>query len=115
MTDINQMVIRTSLRDMFSKGYISISTIKDCLKLAKITPVGPTLDQLSVLHCVSFRDMDRELAEMIPQMVASLFDGMQISVDDLFAKPAPKAVPAEVIDITPVPEKRGLLRLLGVK
>jgi hypothetical protein len=114
MTDINQMVIRSGLRDMFNKGYLSISTIKECLKLAKITPVGSTLDQLSVLHCVHFKDMDRELAEQIPAMVAGLFDGMQPSVDDLFAKPAP-AKRTEVIDITPVPEKRGLLRLLGVK
>lgn len=116
MTDINQMVIRTSMRNMFIKGYLDICAIKECLKLANVTPHGQTMGQLQALHCVHFKDMDRELAEMMPQMVASLFDGMQLSVDDLFQKPKRTA---QVIDVTPAPDKqperRGFLKLLGVK
>jgi hypothetical protein len=115
MSDINQMVIRASMRNMFIKGYLDICAIKECLKLANITPHGQTMGQLQALHCVHFKDMDRELAEMMPEMVVNLFDGMHLSVDDLFAKPVP-ARRAEVIDITPpAPEKRGFLQMIGVK
>lgn len=113
MSNINQMVVRTALRNMFNKGYVDITTIKECLKLCGITPIGPALAQLSALHCVHFKDMDRPLAEAIPEMVAGLFEGMTLSVDDLFEKAA--QMPERIIDITPPSKGRTFLQLIGMK
>ena len=110
--DINTMVIRTSLRNMFEKGYVDITAIQKCLKLAGITPIGRELEQLGALHCVSFKDMDRGLVEIVPGMVATLFDGLTLNVSEFMAK---TAAPVER-EINPRPaEKHGFLRLLGVR
>lgn len=113
MSDINQMVIRTALRNMFNKGYVNVSTIDECLKLASITPLGETNGQLRALHCVHFKDMDRLLAEAVPSMVAELFEGITLSVDELFDKP--QVNEARTVDINPAPKGNAFLRLIGVK
>lgn len=111
--DINQMVIRTALRAMFNKGYVDITAIKECLKLANITSIGPVMGQLQALHCVHFKDMDRPLAEEIPSMVAGLFDGVELQVNDLFEKK--DRLDDQIIDVTPAPKGRSFLRLIGMK
>ena len=113
MNNINQMVIRTALRNMFNKGYINVSTIDECLKLSGITPLGETRSQLRALHCVEFKDMDRQLAEAVPGMVAELFEGITLSIDEIFDKP--QATDTHSVDITPVPKGNAFLRLIGMK
>jgi hypothetical protein len=116
MDKITELTIRSSLRSMFAKGWVDICAIKECVKLAGVTPVGSTMDHLHALHCVHFKDMDRELAEAIPGMVGALFEGVTLTVNDLF-KPQRQLAQTE-LDITPPaqhPGRRNVLQLLGIK
>ena len=112
MDNVNQMVIRTSLRNMFARGLVDICAIDKCLKLSGITPIGATYQQLHALHCIYFKDMDRDLAAMVPNMVAELFDGLQLSAGDIFDKDPTKG--SRTVDITPAPKGNAFLRLIGV-
>lgn len=113
MDNVNQMVIRTALRNMFTRGLVDICAIDKCLKLSSITPIGVTYSQLYALHCIYFKDMDRDLAAMVPNMVAELFEGLKLSADDIFER-AP-AKDDRTVDITPTSKGKTFLQLIGVK
>lgn len=81
MDEIMKMVIATAIRKMFQNGWLSISDIDQCLKLAGVIPMGRAYEILRTLHCVHFKDMPRELAEKIPALLTECFAGLNI--DDL--------------------------------
>jgi hypothetical protein len=101
MDKTTQLVIKAALSNMFKKGWVDICSIKECLKLANITPSDPkTLLQLHALHCVHFTDMEPALAMQIPVMISKVFDGIIIDIDDVFAphrRPAKSL--SKVVDI----------------
>lgn len=81
MNEITRLVVGTAMRDMFQKGYVNICTVRECLKLAGILPVGSAYDLLNTLHCVHFKDMPAELTAQIPGLLTDVFNGIRI--DDL--------------------------------
>lgn len=87
MDETTKLVIATSMRSMLAKGWLSISTIDECLKLAGIIPVGGAYRQLHALHCIHFDQMPRELAEKIPVLINQTFDGLNI--EDLMRAATP--------------------------
>lgn len=89
MDELTKMVIATSMRNMFEKGWFSISDVDQCLKLAGIVAVGREYELLRGLHCVHFNKMPRELAEKVPTLLSACFNGLRI--DDLMKAMEPAA------------------------
>ena len=113
MNDLDKMVITAAMRKMFNDGYVQISSIDKCLKLASIIPDRACHERLSALHCVSFKDMSPELAEMIPAMIVNLFSGLEMKMTDIFLPVQPKI--ERVVTPNPAPPPQGLLKMLGLK
>ncbi|WP_316150488.1 hypothetical protein [Cupriavidus sp. BIC8F] len=115
MTALEQHAIEAALRKMFAQGYFSICTIDSCLKLLGIPQGGKTYQLLHTLHCVHFADMDRDLAQAVPGMLAELFQGVSFDFPSLLVRQAlVPDVPAKAEIVEPVGKpRRGFLRLLG--
>ncbi|WP_454752197.1 hypothetical protein [Cupriavidus necator] len=112
MTDLEQKAIEAALRKMFAQGHFSICTIDTCLKLLGIPQGGKSYQLLHTLHCVSYADMDRDLAQAIPGLIADLFQGVTLDVAGLARGRETPATKAEFNDLSPAP-RRGILQLLG--
>lgn len=90
MNEITRLVVGTAMRSMFQKGWVDICTIRECLKLAGVLPVGDAYQMLTTLHCVHFKDMPAELASEVPRMLRDVFNGL--SVDDLVKATEPAKI-----------------------
>ncbi len=70
MTDkLSALVCVTSLKNMLSKGYLSICTIENILDITHGIPNGEDMRLLRALHCVSFSDMPPELLRGLPLII----------------------------------------------
>lgn len=78
MDETTRLVVGTSLRNMIQKGWINISTIEECLKLAGVIPRAEPMAMLRALHCVNFKDMPAELQERVPGLLRDVFNGFDI-------------------------------------
>jgi len=89
MNETTRLVLGTSMRDMFAKGYLNICTVDKCMEIAGMVRGGPTYKLLAALHCINFKDMPPELQSKITAMIGELFDGL--SVDQLMQAVEPPA------------------------
>ncbi len=104
MDKLTQLTINASLRNMFDKGWVDICAIKECLKLAGITPMGRGFELLNALHCVHINKMERELAEAIPTLLEEAFNGVRFDM-----------ALVRLADVAPAPAaKPGFLARIGV-
>jgi hypothetical protein len=78
MDETTKMAISASIRAMFDRGWVSISDIDQCLKVANIIPPRRPHELLRTLHCVKLADMPRELAEKVPVLLAECFNGLDV-------------------------------------
>lgn len=112
MTDLEQKAIEAALRKMFAQGHFSICTIDTCLKLLGVPQGGKSYQLLHALHCVNYADMDRELAQAIPGLIADIFQGVVLDVAGLAPGGEIYAAREVVVEPSKTP-RRGLLQLFG--
>ena len=75
MNDIERLSIQAALKKMIDCQYFDITTIDQVLKVTKTVPNGRLYDTMRLLHCIHYRDMDPELLEQLPMMLAEIFKG----------------------------------------
>lgn len=82
-TEINQLIVATALRKMFTGGYFDICTLDKCIELMGFVKGngGKSYDRLRTLHCISFKDMPAEIAERLPCWIGDCMNGT--SIDEL--------------------------------
>ena len=75
MTEFQKKAAITALQNMFeSSGFFSICTIDKVLKLTGCIPDQKDYQALSLLHCVSWRDMDAEMRNMVMLKTMQMFE-----------------------------------------
>ncbi len=116
--DTNQLAAQSALRKMFDQGHFSICTIDTILKALNRIAEPAAHNTLSMLHCVSYRDMPPELREKLPDLIKRALGDVGFNIE--FAKPEPEPVKRETVIEThvtisqPQPRPRSILtRLLG--
>lgn len=110
ISQIERLTIEAALRKMFSQGWFSISTVDQCAKVLDVPTGGKTYELLHALHCVHFADMDRELAEAVPGMIAEVLRGASF---DIGAAMPRHARTTEATTEEAPKQRRGFLRILG--
>lgn len=75
MTDTQQLVAETALRDMVRHGFFSICVIDDILKMTSTIPDGDSYRMLRALHCMKFMDMPPKLLTELPGLLRAVLNG----------------------------------------
>lgn len=79
MNEIKKMAIETALNNMLESGHVSICTVDKILKITGGIPSKEDYEVLSLLHCVSFKDMPKDLLRGLPILLNRVIcaDGLQ--------------------------------------
>lgn len=101
MNAFEQLTVSIALDRLFKEKYFNICTIQKVLDVTGTVPDGRTMRALSLLHCVNYSDMPRELLQQLPDMVAHALNGpaMEISgINFVFDSKTqmPRALPRSV-------------------
>lgn len=75
MTDNQQLVAETALRDMVRKGFFSICVIDEILRMTCTIPDGDSYRMLRMLHCMNFMDMPPKLLAELPGLLRAVLNG----------------------------------------
>lgn len=76
---IQQLACKTALNNMMQKGYVDICCIREICKMMEISHDSTSAyATLSLLHCVHFKDMEKELRDNIPVLVMECLGGDSI-------------------------------------
>lgn len=112
MNVIEQLAIETALANMVKNGRFSICTIREILQLTS-TVCGDqqALKTLELLHCVNFADMPPELLHALPSLIQKVLGGTTLNITAMVLR-STRPEPGKIIDIAPLPAKRGFFGLL---
>lgn len=92
----NKAVFRAALKKFFApEGMFSITDFDLLCKMVGVIPSGADRERFRLLHCVNYRDMDRDLREGLAARVMEILSGgpdplydLQRAIDG--QAPAPK-------------------------
>ena len=79
MINTQELIAMTALNNMFKKGHFDICTIDAVAKVMSVHPSGSYYNQLRALHCIDYKDMPKELYDMLPGMIKSC-----LSINDIY-------------------------------
>ncbi len=74
MDEIDIRVAQTALKEMFKGDHFSICTIDTLLKLTGCIPNEQNYNRLSALHCIHWKDMDKDIRQWCFNTTIDLFD-----------------------------------------
>lgn len=81
MNSVQQLAIKAAIDKMLKDGYISICTINKILATQNIVPNREDYDILDLLHCVSFKDMDKDLLRGLPVILNRVLSAESLSFE----------------------------------
>jgi len=75
MDKLTIAIIQQALKKLFKQdGYFSICVFDEICKVGNFIPRPGVRDKLSLIHCVHYRDMSKEVLEGISEMVMETFE-----------------------------------------
>jgi len=90
MNDFQRMAATTALKDMFeNSNHFNVCVVDKLLKLTGCIPDKKDYQALSLLHCVSWVDMEPELRQMVQLKTMQMFDtpGFNLeAIENVFKK-----------------------------
>ena len=92
----NKAVFRAALKKFFApEGMFSITDFDQLCRMVGVIPGGADRDRFRLLHCVHYRDMDRELREALAARILEILSAGPDPLYDLQRvldgqEPAPK-------------------------
>ncbi len=81
MNSIQQMAIKAAVNKMLNDGYVSICTINKILASQNMVPNKEDYAILDMLHCVPFKDMDKDLLRGLPIILNRVLSSESISFE----------------------------------
>lgn len=68
--NIEESVLKIKIKSLFNERSFSICTVRELGTLLGVNPEQhPNFKYLHALHCVNYREMDKELVDKLPEMV----------------------------------------------
>lgn len=90
LTDFERGAMEMALRRMFEPGaYLSIVTLDQMLKVAKVLPPAHEYQAMRLLHCVDWKAMPPDIRSQAVRIILSWF---ALPAFDPFAPPPPALV-----------------------
>jgi len=88
MNHVEQLAAKAALQHMLNSSFFSICAVDRILAMTKGIPDKQDYNVLRCLHCIEFRDMDRELLKQLPALIERVLGAP--SLFDLMVEPPPK-------------------------
>lgn len=112
MDKLDQAIIETALRKMFSDRRFSICDLDNVIALLETKPDPAAYKRLRVLHCMEYGEMPAEVLRALPDLVYRVLNGPSIDIESLLRRRSP--ADGVVVTISDErPKKAGLLSFLG--
>jgi hypothetical protein len=104
--DLKQLSALTALNNMMAGSHFSICTVDRVAEMmGKPLRGSEAYSILQPLHCIDWAKMPPQLREAVPGLIAEC-----LGIEPSFQF---KTLEQPVIEVTPTPERRGFLQLLG--
>ncbi len=81
MDELKVLVATTALKDMITKGYLNICTIRKINEVTGNYPAREDMALLEALHCVNFGDMPAELQRGMPLLIQKVLGTAKFEFD----------------------------------
>ncbi len=81
MTEFEILAVETAMKKLFAASFFDIQIVRQCLKIAGVIPDERIMQSLSVLHCIHYGDMPKELLEKLPDTIMQLFNGVRLQAN----------------------------------
>lgn len=81
MTSLQIEIARCAVNDMFTKGFFSICVVDNILKLSGGIPDRNDYHSLSLLHCISFKDMPRNVRIELPRLIQKVIESPSVNCE----------------------------------